>query len=683
MKCLCFFFWLEQARMIPGLLLVVGNLTHAQAQSGWQQAAAPTSVSFRSALNFRGTPLAGTDGAGVYRREAAGRWIAEEPADSMGVVKALLTHNGQVFAIGSDAVWMRREDQRWLSILPLPDADSELLGICSSGDKLYLGWTYGMLRSDDSGRSWKEGGGQLEGKAIHALAGWRDALWAVAEGSVYRSDDGGQIWHPDNNGLPLGQRELSLQAVGDSLYLLDAQFGLFVYTDGLWRRQEIPGGVRAMLEYEDDQYAAGETGVYKRVGKRGAWLHLNGFPASVSAATVLIHVNNGILLGTNHQGCWQLPDSQSAAMQEETGIANTRISSLAVQDGQWVLTTRFAGSLHTSHDKGKNWQRLYPEAFPPLDATLHRSAGSLHWLGTSAGLWLSRDKGQTWSEIPLFRRQRIHDILQTSDGWLVAGMAGTVFKTTDTGMSWQFAGKGFQRPGVYQLMQLGNTLFAASYGGLYRSLNGGNDWMKTDSGLPAWEAAAHIAAVNGVLYLSTFESGLFWSHDSGHSFEQLHHQFSEWSVRKIVGEGNLLFATDGIKVYFSADFGLNWKALPYGLPYRTNIADLCLSDGFCLAATEGKGLWRLAIASAAAGDFIQHSVGSCQLWPVPAANQVHIRLPLPRTQYQIADMAGRIWRNGQASGRETSIDLHGLPSGNYTLRWFSGKGGGAQLFVKQ
>jgi hypothetical protein len=57
--------------------------------------------------------------------------------------------------------------------------------------------------------------------------------------------------------------------------------------------------------------------------------------------------------------------------------------------------------------------------------------------------------------------------------------------------------------------------------------------------------------------------------------------------------------------------------------------------------------------------------------------------PLPRVQYQIADMAGRIWRNGQVSDRETTIHLHGLSPGKYSLRWFSEKGSGAQLFLKQ
>lgn len=683
MKFLCFFSWSGRARMIPGLFLAIGNVFFLHGQSGWQPAPAPNSVCLRSGLSFRGTLLAGTDGLGVYRREAAGRWVAEEPGDSMGQVRAMLAYKGHVFAIGSDALWKRNADSRWTSILPLPDAESEFLSMCRHGNSLYLGWTYGILRSDDSGRNWNESGGQLEGKSINNLVSWRNALWAESEGSVYRSDAHGKVWYPDNDGLPAGFREMSFSTDGDSLFVLDAQYGLFVYDDGTWRQLGIPGGVRAMLTYGDDLYVAGEAGVFKRAERRGAWLHLNGLPGSVHAATVLLPGSDGVLLGTNHQGFWRLPDSNAFAMQEETGIRNTRISSMSAADGECYLTTRFAGALHASSDSGKNWDGLFDGGLPAVDATVHRKSGLLHWLGTSAGLWLSRDGAKTWNEIPLFRRQRIHDILQSDDGWLVAGMAGTVFKTSDTGLSWQFAGNGFRRPGVSQLLRVGPVLFAATYGGLYQSRNQGREWHKVDSGLPAWEAAAHIACIDGVLYLSTFESGLFWSHDSGRSFELLHNQFSEWSIRSIVGAGNLRFCTDGSKVFFSADHGMNWKAILYGLPYRTKISDLCLSGAYCWAATEGKGLWRIALASASTDPVYRTPPTDCAIWPVPASGALQVRLPVPAAEFQISDLSGRVCRSGRIGHWETAVDLRGLPAATYLFRWFSVGAGGVRRFVKQ
>jgi photosystem II stability/assembly factor-like uncharacterized protein len=683
MKTWCFFSWSGRARMIPGLFLAFGNVFFLHGQSGWQPAPAPNSVCLRSGLSFRGTLLAGTDGLGVYRREAAGRWVAEEPGDSMGQVRAMLEYNGHVFAIGSDAVWKRNADSRWTSILPLPDAESEFLDIYQHGNSLFLGWTYGILRSDDSGRSWKESGGQLEGKAIHNLISWRNDLWAESEGSVYRSDAQGKVWYPDNDGLPAGFRELSFSTDGDSLFVLDAQYGLFVYDDGNWRQLDIPGGVRAMLAYGDDLYVAGEAGVFKRVERRGAWLHLNGLPVSVHAATVLLPGSDGVLLGTNHQGFWRLPDSNAFAMQEETGIRNTRISSMSAVDGECYLTTRFAGALHASSDSGNNWKGVFGGRLPAVDGTVHRKSGLLHWLGTSAGLWLSRDGAKTWNEIPLFRRQRIHDILQTDDGWLIAGMAGTVFKTSDTGLIWQFAGSGFRRPGVSQLLRVGPVLYAATYGGLYQSRNQGREWHKVDSGLPVWEAAAHIACIDGVLYLSTFESGLFWSHDSGRSFELLHNQFSEWSIVKLVGSGNLLFCTDGGKVYFSSDLGMNWKPLMHGLPYRTAISDLCLYGNHCWAATEGKGLWRLPIASATVEPGPELLKPECRIWPVPASDYIHVRITRPGQQYQICNMSGSVLRAGRLSRMETRIELQGLPPAPYLLRWTSDAGYGVRMFVKE
>lgn len=684
MKCLCFFSWLVQARMIPGLLFTLIVPSFLAAQPAWQAASAPASVCFRSGLSIHGEIYAGTDGVGVYRRVSPGQWIAEAPSDSMGVIRALLEHGNKLFALGSDALWKRLSNGNWLKVLALTDEESELLSICSHGESLCVGWSYGLFQSDDTGRHWKEAGGQLEGKAITSLASWGHALWAESEGSVFRSTDDGMVWYPETEGLPAGSRELAFKVAADSLYLLDAQNGLYCYTDGSWFRHAIAGGVRALVSYKDDLYAAGSGGVYKRIDRDGSWIPLTGFAPGIQAATVLLAAPDGLLLGTNHQGCWRLPDSAAFPVEEETRIPNTRISSLTAINGTLCMTTRFAGTLHLSVDSGRHWQSGFRSAFPQADATVFRADGALQWLGTSSGLWCSRDAGANWQVVPLFSRQRIHDILQVEDGWLVAGMAGTVFKTGDEGRSWQFAGNGFQRPGVYQLLKMGDAVFAATYGGLYKSRNGGSEWVKVDSGLPAWEAAAHIALIDGLLYLSTFESGLFVSYDSGRSFEWLHQQFSEWSLAKIVGSGSQLFATDGLKVFVSNDRGRNWSPFMNGLPYKTRVSDLCLFGRSCWAATEGKGLWRLN----AAGLSVQTPGRSAEpatvrLWPSPCADQLHIQLPEAGAWCEILDFSGRAVWTKYLTEQEAVIDVSGFPAASYLLRWHSMSAAGARRFLKQ
>jgi hypothetical protein len=185
------------------------------------------------------------------------------------------------------------------------------------------------------------------------------------------------------------------------------------------------------------------------------------------------------------------------------------------------------------------------------------------------------------------------------------------------------------------------------------------------------------------LYLSTFESGLFWSHDSGRSFELLNNQFSEWSIVKLVGSGNLLFCSDGSKVYFSSDLGMNWKPLMHGLPYRTAISDLCLYGNHCWAATEGKGLWRLPIASATVEPGPELLKPECRIWPVPASDYIHVRITRPGQQYQICNMSGSVLRAGRLSRMETRIELQGLPPAPYLLRWTSDAGYGVRMFVKE
>lgn len=201
--------------------------------------------------------------------------------------------------------------------------------------------------------------------------------------------------------------------------------------------------------------------------------------------------------------------------------------------------TVYAGTddgLYRSPDSGHSWTDRSPPTDSRIWSVLPAGDGALYAGTDDPVLWRSLDDGETWAELPAFRRRPSRGVwaspgdpnqarlrsLDTPPGrpeHLVAGLeVGGVHISEDGGESWQDRRTACQDD-IHQVQALSDEVILAATGyfdlalegleqghalapgGLYRTTDGGASWTRLDAGQKhAYIRAFHCAA--GVLCLS-------------------------------------------------------------------------------------------------------------------------------------------------------------------------------------
>ena len=231
---------------------------------------------------------------------------------------------------------------------------------------------YGVFKSTDAGASWTAINNGLDDRNVHALmasGGAAPALFAGTDTLVYRSDDGGESWHPVFYNL--NGRVVSLAG--------DAQSPAIVYAAVL-----SPNGGAGVFKSTD----SGETWT-----DMGPSEQLTSVAVSrTSPATVYVGTNRGVFRNTAGGGDWVLTGDESTQR-------NTFAVAVDPADASIVYAATDMG-LYRSLSGGDEWT-LVGNFGLALSVAVSRSSPSVIYLGTGAGALVSHDRGDTWGNAGL------------------------------------------------------------------------------------------------------------------------------------------------------------------------------------------------------------------------------------------------------------------------------------------
>ncbi|HEY3345521.1 MAG TPA: hypothetical protein VGJ97_11375, partial [Anaerolineaceae bacterium] len=144
--------------------------------------------------------------------------------------------------------------------------------------------------------------------------------------------------------------------------------------------------------------------------------------------------------------------------------------------------------------RANTWTPIGPYGSNVNAMVMASGPGNSLFIGTAAsGIWKSADGGLHWA----WSSDGTHGASITSlladpanPDTLYAGGEGSVFKTSDSGLTWAQVGQELDPGDSHTINTLvaasGGTLLAGTYhGGIYRSTDGGTTWDHANSGLPA------------------------------------------------------------------------------------------------------------------------------------------------------------------------------------------------------
>lgn len=200
-----------------------------------------------------------------------------------------------------------------------------------------------------------------------------------------------------------------------------------------------------------------------------------------------------------------------------------------------------------------------------------------------------------WENVGLSGEGDIQQIAISSNDSIFATSYGKVYRYSESQSQWLTVDEGYTAAYVL-LVKSDNIIFVGSYHSIKRSLDGGKTWAVAANGVANVAVKALALDSDGGIYTGGYnntdgsKNGLFYSDDNGDS----------WTNIGLVGESIGSIAVNAIGTIFvgttngvfrSTDNGDNWDAVNTGLIY-TNITDLLIDEnGHVFASDLNRGVF--------------------------------------------------------------------------------------------
>jgi photosystem II stability/assembly factor-like uncharacterized protein len=398
-------------------------------------------------------------------------------------------------------------------------------------------------------------------------------------------------WEPFNQGLP--SYALTLAVAVDP-----AQSGVLYagtyHPSGLWRSDD-----DGQTWVRDDQglenqpvfalhwdpvrsrwWAGAGDGLYFRSTQGEAWqlINLPRGPAYALAQDragqlVLALVGTGLFRSADGESWSQLPIGRPSA-ESPLLRCGANVLALAVSpDGQDLYAGTAGDGLWISHDAGATWSSVPQMAGDYISALLvDPEAGDWAYARTLKQVYRSDDGGRTWVPVPDLDR-RAYDFALGANGAHYVALKGQVARSDDGGLHWTFFDNGlFPGTDVLDLAVVSYDparLYAAAWEGFYRSRDRGRTWTRCSEGLGNVEMDALAWDGQGQLLAGT-RMGIYRRAPDADEWESLPQGFQDRRVHVFESDpaGQVFYAGTDKGLLRSDDGGQTWVEVTSGLTGR-------------------------------------------------------------------------------------------------------------------
>lgn len=252
-----------------------------------------------------------------------------------------------------------------------------------------------------------------------------------------------------------------------------------------------------------------------------------------------------------------------------------------------------------AHHLSAQWKPLGPYGGP---ISLLASNGKVSFAAGPAGSFFrSTDGGKSWQIVTQGLTTTASTALFYSDSLLLLGTAGaSVYRSTNDGASWQAIGKfdptlSGSQPVANAFLRDGQFLYAATRAGVYRSSNNGQNWLFVSSGLYTRDGIFSLLTVPGTkAILAGTGEGIYRTLDNGTTWGLIRTPIVAVSNNSLEGNvfaleqinGQLMAGTYGQGFFRSTDLGNTWTAANGGLPIGSTVSVIKVRNGIIYIGTD-------------------------------------------------------------------------------------------------
>jgi photosystem II stability/assembly factor-like uncharacterized protein len=505
-----------------------------------------------------------TEGGGVFLSSDGGAtWRDSGLAGHAVRALAQATSDPAVLVAGAlDGVFLSRDSGgTWQRITPAGDTELRNFDSLAIDPRdpqiIYAGTFHLPWKTVDGGAHWSAiHAGMIDDSDVLSLVTDREnprRIFASACSGIYRSDNGGGAWEK-LQGIPYSARRTPVirqDVVQPEILYAGTTEGLWKTVDGgaSWRRISprswvinsmviLPGNgagdSRVLLGTEQHGVLASDDGGANFHASNEGFHHRRIVSLAVDprdterVAAVLANAPDALVRTEDGGKSWV---AMSAGLDGEavrqifsspTGwwvaLVSGGVARFDTQRNTWtrigVVSESSSSVLNSAGDFARGRGAI--RSFRPVVNDLF--FGDSAWFAaTDQGLFVSRDCGRSWTELPFGLGELPVDSVRASrDGQQVrlVSSGGMIF-SKDAGRTWAWHDLPLESGGALRLEWTSdNILLAAAHAGLYISRDAGISWTKAQAGLPGGLADGLLTAPEFWL-VSMQAPGLYISRDKG------------------------------------------------------------------------------------------------------------------------------------------------------------------------